>query len=134
MARSRSISPERYFLALGSESETTEGVLKSYISVPKTPIQNGMKNTVQYAVIGRADGHWSQLRKNFSGKYETGANMSKGEWFRAKLEIEGESLKVYVNGNFLLTVDPMLDGISKGSVGVWGWDSYFANFKYTPAK
>ncbi len=92
------------------------------------------ENTVQYAVIGRADGHWSQLRKNFPGKYETGANMSKGEWFRAKLEIEGESLKVYVNGNFLLTVDPMLDGISKGSVGVWGWDSYFANFKYTPAK
>ena len=92
------------------------------------------QNTVQYSVLGRRDGHWSQLRRNFPGKYETGANIAKGEWFRAKFEIKGEELKVYVNGDLLLTVDPMLDGVSKGSVGVWGWDSYFANFKYTPAK
>ena len=25
------------------------------------------------------------------------------------------------------------EGVSKGTLGVWGWDSYFANFKYTPA-
>gem|GEM_PF-2052473 len=92
------------------------------------------KNTVQYSVLGRRDGHWSQLRRNFPGKYETGADIAKNEWFRAKLEIKGETLKVYANGKLLLTVDPVLDGVSKGSVGLWGWDSYFANFKYTPAK
>ena len=92
------------------------------------------QNTVQYSVLGRRDGHWSQLRRNFPGKYESGAGIAKGEWFRARLEIKGEALKVYANGTLLLTVDPMLDGVTKGSVGIWGWDSYFANFKYTPAK
>ena len=70
----------------------------------------------------------------FPGKYETGVDIKQGEWFHAKFVIKGKSLKVFVNGsdNPILTVDPMLDGVSKGSVGVWGWDSYFANFKYTP--
>ncbi len=92
------------------------------------------ENTVQYSVIGREDGHWRALRTKFPGKYETGADLAQGEWFHAKFVIKGESLKVYVNGSSepILTVDPMLDGVSRGSVGVWGWDSYFANFKYTP--
>lgn len=92
------------------------------------------ENTVQYAVIGREGGHWRDLRTEFPGKYETSADIKQGEWFRAKFVIKGESLKVYVNDSEepLLTVDPMLDSVSKGSVGVWGWDSYFANFKYTP--
>jgi hypothetical protein len=90
-------------------------------------------NTVQYAVIGREGGHWRDLRTQFPGKYETGADIEQGEWFHAKLVIKGTSLKVYLNDseNPVLAVDPMLDGVSKGSVGVWGWDSYFANFKYT---
>lgn len=94
------------------------------------------ENTVQYGVIGREDGHWRHLRTNFPGKYETSADIAQGEWFRAKFVIKGESLKVYVNGapEPLLVVDPLLEGVSRGSVGVWGWDSYFANFKYTPSK
>ena len=84
--------------------------------------------------IGREGGHWRDLRTQFPGKYETGVDIKQGEWFHAKFVIKGKSLKVFVNGsdNPILTVDPMLDGVSKGSVGVWGWDSYFANFKYTP--
>lgn len=94
------------------------------------------ENTVQYSVIGREGGHWRDLRTQFPGKYETGADIKQGEWFHAKFEIKGTSLKVFVNGSKdpLLTVDPMLDGVSQGSIGVWGWDSYFANFKYTPAR
>jgi len=94
------------------------------------------QNTVQYAVIGREGGHWRDLRTNFPGKYETSADIAQGEWFHAKFVIKGESLKVYVNDapEPLLIVDPLLDGVSRGSVGVWGWDSYFANFKYTLSK
>ncbi|MEM9158432.1 MAG: hypothetical protein AAGB46_05225 [Verrucomicrobiota bacterium] len=94
------------------------------------------QNTVQYAVIGREDGHWRYLRTNHPGKYETGVDIAKDEWFRAKFVIEGQSLKVFVNDSSepTLIVDPLLDGRTKGSIGVWGWDSYFANFKYTPAK
>lgn len=93
------------------------------------------ENTVQYAVIGREGGHWRDLRTQFPGMYETGADIKQGEWFHAKFEIKGESLKVYVNHAVepLLVVAPMLDGVRQGSVGLWGWDSYFSNFKYTPA-
>ena len=93
------------------------------------------ENTVQYSVIGREDGHWSFLRRNEPGKYETGADIKQGEWFHVRLEIEGKTLKIFVNDSAepLLTVDPLLDGDSRGSVGVWGWNSYFANFRYTPA-
>lgn len=88
------------------------------------------ENSVQYSVIGRADGHWSALRRNHPGKYETGADIKQSEWFHVRLEIKDAAVEVFVNDKTLLKVDPMLDGISKGSIGVWGWDSYFANFKY----
>lgn len=93
-------------------------------------------NTVQYAVIGREDGHWSQLRKTAPGKFENGANIKKGEWFHVRMEIKDEILNVFVDDHPdpVLTVDPLLDGITKGAVGVWGWDSYFANFRYTSKK
>jgi hypothetical protein len=93
-------------------------------------------NTVQYAVMGREDAHWRHLRTNFPGKYETSANIKQGEWFHAKFVVKGKTLKVFVNdsANPLLIVDPILDGNSRGSIGVWGWDSYFANFTYTSDK
>ena len=93
------------------------------------------ENTVQYAVIGHPEGGWRHLRENFPGKYETGADLKPNTWFHVKLEIKGKAVKVFVNGKKepVLTVDPMLDGESKGTVGVWGWDTYFANFKFTPA-
>ncbi len=92
-------------------------------------------NTVQYAVIGRKDGTWRYLRTNFPGKYETGADIKKDEWFHVRLVIRGAEVKVYVDEKPepVLTVDKMLDGTSKGTVGVWGWNSYFANFHFTPA-
>jgi hypothetical protein len=91
------------------------------------------ENSVQYGVIGREDGHWRYLRQNQPGKYESGADLEKGEWFHVRLEIEEDRLEVFVNHGEkpVLTVDPLLDGVSTGSVGLWGWDSYFANFKVT---
>jgi hypothetical protein len=93
------------------------------------------QNTVQYGVIGREDGHWRYLRTNFPGKYEAGADIRQSEWFHVRLEIKGSRLEVFVDNasDPVLTVDPMLDGISRGSVGVWGWDSYFANLKIAHA-
>ncbi len=89
------------------------------------------QNSVQYAVIGRKDGHWSALRRNHPGKYESGAQIKQSEWFHVRLEIKDAAVEVFVNEDSVLKVDPMLDGVSKGAIGVWGWDSYFANFKYT---
>jgi hypothetical protein len=91
------------------------------------------KQTVQYCVLGKPEGDWPYLRKNFPNKYETGVDIKQGEWFHVRLVIKDKSLKLYVNDSksSVIIVDPLLDDLRGGSVGVWGWDSYFANFKYT---
>jgi len=90
------------------------------------------EKTVQYAAMGRRDGTWNYFRKNFPGKYESGAALKKNAWFHAKLIIKGTEVKVYVNDGKepVLVVTDMRYGESKGTVGVWGWNSYFANFRY----
>jgi hypothetical protein len=94
------------------------------------------QNTVQYSVIGNPQGTFRYLRENFPGKYETGADIKPNDWFHVRLEISGTTLRAFVNGGKepLLIVDPMLDGESKGTVGLWGHDTYFANFKWSPSE
>ena len=91
--------------------------------------------TVQYVAKGRADGAWRYLRENFPGKYEAGADMRVNQWFHARLEIAGATVRVFVDDapKPVLVVDEMLYGTSRGTVGLWGWNSYFANFQFTPA-
>lgn len=86
--------------------------------------------TVQYVAKG-SKYSWHYLRKNFPGKYESGAAIKKYEWFHVRLEIKDASVKVYVNGDQepVLVVEDMKYGVSKGSVGFWSWDGYFANLQ-----
>jgi hypothetical protein len=88
--------------------------------------------TVQYVAKG-SKYSWHYLRKNFPGKYESGAEIKKNEWFHARLEIRDTSVKVYINNDPepVLIVEDMKYGISRGSVGFWSWDGYFANLKIT---
>ena len=90
------------------------------------------ENTVQYAAIGRKDATWDYLRKNFPSRYESGADIKKNEWFRARLVIKGTDVSVFVNDGKepVLVVTDMRYGESRGTVGVWGWNSYFANFRF----
>ena len=83
--------------------------------------------------MGNPEGDWPYLRRNFPNKYETGVDIKQGQWFHVRLVIKDKSLKVYVNDSKspVLIVDPLLDDLRSGSVGVWGWDSCFANFKYS---
>lgn len=86
------------------------------------------KNTVQYVAKGSIN-TWHYLRKNFPGKYESGADIKKNQWFHVKLEVKDTQVKVYVNKDPkpVLVVDDMKYGTSIGSVGFWSWDGYFAN-------
>ena len=92
-------------------------------------------NSVQYSVIGRRDATWRYLRTKFPVKYEAAADLKKNQWFHTKLVVKGTEVKVYVDDGPepVLVVDPMLDGVTMGTVGVWGYNSYFANFKFTPS-
>ncbi|MCP4309624.1 MAG: hypothetical protein GY790_00035 [Bacteroidetes bacterium] len=86
------------------------------------------ENTVQYVAKGTKYS-WHFLRKNFPAKYESGADIKKNQWFHVKLEIKNTTVKVYINSDPepVLVVNDMKYGVSKGSVGFWSWDGYFAN-------
>lgn len=88
------------------------------------------KKTVQYVAKGTKY-TWNYLRQNFPGKYESGANIKKNEWFHVKLVVKDKTVKAYVNNSSepILTVNDMKLGDKSGSVGLWTWKGYFANLK-----
>lgn len=93
-------------------------------------------NTVQYSMLGREPFGWRALRERFPGKYESGANIKTNKWFHVRVKIDGRNLEVFVDDakSPVLVVDKTLGDNDSGRLGVWGWDSYFRNFKFTPAK
>ena len=91
------------------------------------------EKTVQYVARGTKY-TWRYLRKNFPGKYESGTNIKNNEWFHVKLDIEGSTVKIYINNEKepCLTVTDIKLGVQSGSVGLWSWKGYFANLVITP--
>ena len=74
---------------------------------------------------------WFYLRENFPGVYESAADIKKNEWFHVKLEINGNTVKVYVNNldEPSLVVNDMKLDVKKGFVGLWTWKAYYSNLK-----
>ncbi|MFC1762099.1 hypothetical protein ACFL6U_08465 [Planctomycetota bacterium] len=90
-------------------------------------------NSVQYVAHG-SENTWKYLRQNFPGKYEAGADLKELEWFHVKLEVCCSYTKVFIDNATepCLVVKDLKYGQSKGQVGLWAWDGYFANLKVTP--
>lgn len=93
------------------------------------------ENTVQYAIMGSPQFGWQALRRNSPGKYESGANVTVNRWFHLKVVVDNRRLTAFIDNEPqpVLTIDRTLGDTANGAVGVWGWDSYFANFETTPA-
>ena len=108
-----------------------------YEKVYFRPFNSGTEkhlNSVQYAVFGNRSLGWRPLRANFPGKFESGADIPVMEWFHAKLVIKGDTVSVYVQEDSepVLVINQTLSGFKKGGIGIWGWNAYFSNFKFTP--
>ena len=109
---------------------------KHYEQVYFRPFNSGTpkhKNTVQYASRGIKGGTWQALRKKSPGKYEAGADMAKWGWFRARIIVSGQQVKVFVNDakEPVLVVERMLGDRTTAKLGIWAWEAYFANFSFT---
>lgn len=93
-------------------------------------------NSVQYSMLGREEFGWRALRESKPGKYETGAELPMDQWFHVKVVVKGNRMEAYVDDapKPVLVVQPLLSDRTSGVIGVWGWDSRFANFKFTPAQ
>ena len=77
---------------------------------------------------------WHRLRKEFPEKYESYVDLVPGEWTKVRIEVRGDSARLYVHGNAqpTLIVSPLKSGLARGSVGLWigpGTEAHFANLR-----
>lgn len=81
---------------------------------------------------------WEKLRSEFPGKFEQPITPAPdpNSWFHARIVVDHENIKVYVNGNTTpsLVVEPL--GHTNGAlVGLWtDSDGDWKNLKITPNK
>lgn len=83
---------------------------------------------------------WFRLRKEFPEKYESYVDLVPGQWTKVKIEVEGETARLYVHGNAqptLIVNDLKLGADNNGSIGLWigpGTEAHFSNLKVTRKK
>ena len=95
-----------------SEDQLRRNHSAQYISVPGFP--------------------WYKLRDESPGKYESYVDLVPGAWTKVKIQIEGRSARLYVNGSDqpTLIVNDLKQPVEKGSVALWvgsGTVAYFAD-------
>lgn len=124
------------FSGVGYRSDSNGKVVEKLYFRPFNSGTEKHANTVQYSMLGKPPFGWKALRASNPGKYESGAAIEVNEWFHARIVLKGKRLAAYVNDSPepILVVDNTLGDNPTGAVGLWGWDSYFANFRFTPAR
>lgn len=98
------------------------------------PHRSGLPDALQYTPVVNGSAAW-QL---YSGPgYTAEAYVPTNRWVHLKIVVSGEKAEVFLNGAAEpdLIVADLKNGISKGSIGLWGrfGAANFANFRYTLA-
>ena len=81
------------------------------------------------------DFKFDRLRNEFTGMYESYADMGLNEWIKIKIEVKGEKAKLYLNGNSqpVLVVNDLKHGADgSGGIGLWvdvGTNGYFTDLQ-----
>jgi hypothetical protein len=98
------------------------------------PVQTA--GMVEEAVIRRDRGSLLLLRVGLPAAREAGQRATLGGWLHAKIVVRGTALEVYLDHGEepALAVDRMLDGTSQGTIGVWGRNAQFANFRFSVSR
>ena len=89
------------------------------LNVPPPPAPR-IDRAVQY--VADPGFHFSDSREQFPGRYEKGADIAVGRWFRYRLEIAGRRLRALVDGVEVLAVDDMRFAGRRGPVGLFVGD------------
>jgi hypothetical protein len=81
---------------------------------------------VQY--VAHPDFHFDVSREKYPGRYEKGADIALGRWYRLRLEVQGTQLRALVDGVEVLTVDDLRYPGRRGPVGLFVGDGSRALF------
>ena len=92
-------------------------------------------HSVQY--ISAPDFPWQLLREKTPSKYESYVDLAPGEWTKVRIEVKGQTAKLFVGGaeQPILIVGDLKHGVSHGSIALWigpGTVAHFANLRVTP--
>lgn len=89
---------------------------------------------VQY--ISYPDRYWRKLRQEHSNVYEKAAPVAIETWHKLRLEIAGNTVNAFVDGEKVLTVSDLRFPNRKGRIGLWvddGTAGYFSDLKVKAA-
>jgi hypothetical protein len=80
---------------------------------------------------------WDRLRSETPGKYESYVDLIPGQWTAIKIQVIGQTAKLYVNGadQPALIVNDLKQPLTKGGIALWvgpGTVAHFAGLKITP--
>ena len=81
------------------------------------------------------DFKFDRLRNEFTGMYESYADMGLNEWIKIKIEVKGKKAKLYLNGNSqpVFVVNDLKHGADgSGGIGLWvdvGTNGYFTDLQ-----
>lgn len=98
----------------------------------RSPNQVQRNHSAQYIAIPGYD--WSPLREKFPKMYESYVDLVPGVWTSVRIEVRGNTAKLFVNGASqpTLLVNDLLTGNPTGALALWigpGSQSHFANLR-----
>ena len=82
------------------------------------------------------DFKFDRLRQEANGKYESYADMVLDQWIALKIEVQGETAKLYLQQPTLIVRDLKHGADASGAIGLWvdiGTEGYFTDLKITAA-
>ncbi len=100
----------------------------------RAPDQVRRNHAVQY--ISFPEYPWHRSRRETPEKYESYVDLVPGEWTRVRIDVQGETARLYVHGNEQpnLLVNDLKLGARTGLLGLWigpGTLAHFANLRVT---
>lgn len=99
---------------------------------PAAPAPRNIR-AVQY--VAHPGFHFRTSRQTAPDVYEKPAPIRLGDWYRLKVEVNGERATAYVDGTLVLEVADLKRANKGGDIALWvgdGSDAYFANLSIQP--
>jgi len=93
------------------------------------------RNVFAIQYISYPDRYWRKLRQEHPNHYEKAAAVAIDSWHRLRLEIDGGSLRAFVDGAEVLQVADLSYPGRNGRIGLWvddGTEAFFSNLSVSP--
>ncbi|PCI24563.1 MAG: hypothetical protein COB67_11520 [SAR324 cluster bacterium] len=128
----------RGFIGIGFRINEDQSSFESFYLRPANgPAEDEERRNHAVQYFSYPEWSWSRLRDEYPEKYEAAAPVMPGEWQKMRIEVQGNTAKLFINdaGDPVLVVNDLKLGAKRGGkVGLWvgrGTNGFFRNLKIT---